>query len=122
MGGVKDTLQSKDTSQSRNRSDAGIHRPWLRSFLQHEAPELDAFIDWSKPIQVVSRRRVTEEGGQKPPHPKELFAVEVLCLDGDPTVFDFSSTRLESGALVLGDLRWGAYDEPPHPGATFPVT
>lgn len=83
---------------------------------------MEAFIDWSKPFQVLSRRRVIEEGGQKPPHPKDLFAVEVLCLDGDPTNIDFSSTRLESGSVVLGDLRWGAYDEPPRPGATFPVT
>lgn len=112
----------KDTSQSNNRSDTGIHRRWLRGFLRHEAPTLEAFIDWSEPFQVVSRRRVIEEGGQQPPHPKDLFAVEVLCLDGDPTIVDFSSTRLESGSVVLGDLRWGAYDEPPRPGATFPVT
>ena len=47
---------------------------------------MDAFINWSKPFQVLSRRRVIEEGGQKPPHPKDLFAVEVLCLDRDPTI------------------------------------
>jgi hypothetical protein len=115
MGGVKDTFHSKKDTND------GLNRDWLRRFLQHEAPEFDAFIDWSKPIQVVSRRRVTEENGQKPPEPKDLFTVEVVCLDGNPTVFDFSSTRLESGAVLFGDLQWGTDDEPNNPGATFPV-